>query len=108
LTPRGESDLGNKLSRSRRLAIIREFAYEKGFYAQPPFSGVLPNSAELQLAVRIIGIHATVFPEKGNFPFRDDIQASPPKIINKLAKDNTALLTTQAESDIVVPPIYIV
>jgi hypothetical protein len=34
LNPRDEGDQGNKLSRSRRSAIIREFAYERGFYAQ--------------------------------------------------------------------------
>ncbi len=46
-----------------------------------------PTYEEMRLAVRIIGIHAIVFPEKGDFPCRVDIQATPPKIVEKLEKD---------------------
>ncbi len=47
----------------------------------------MPTYEEMRLAVRIIGIHATVFPEKGDFPFKVDVQATPPKIVEKLEQD---------------------
>jgi len=43
VNPKEEDDHVSKLSQSRRLFIVPEFAYERGFYAQPPFSGVLPS-----------------------------------------------------------------
>jgi hypothetical protein len=65
-----------------------------------------PSYTELRLAVRIMGIHAIVFPAEGDSPFSVEMQASPPKIIEKLAKDKHALLQARLEGDeraIVVP-----
>lgn len=39
---------------------------------------------ELRLAVRIIGLTATVFPMHGNYPFRHQIKARPPEVMKML------------------------
>ncbi len=43
-----------------------------------------PTYEEKRLAVRIIGIHATVFPESGDFPFRAQVDATIPAIVSKM------------------------
>ena len=43
-------------------------------------SAYTPSYEELRLAVRIIGIHAIVFPLRGEYPFRYKIEVRPPKI----------------------------
>lgn len=44
-----------------------------------------PTYEELRLAIRILGIRVTVFPSTGDWPFRYDVIATVPEIINKLA-----------------------
>lgn len=62
-----------------------------------------PTYEEMRLAVRAMGIHAVVFPEKGDYPFRTDIQAKPPKIIGKLEESKGFAAEELMESDIVTP-----
>jgi IS1 family transposase len=44
LNQRDEDDQSKRLSWSRLLANVLSFAYERGFYARPPFNAVLPPS----------------------------------------------------------------
>jgi hypothetical protein len=43
-----------------------------------------PSYAELRLAVRILGIKAVVYPTKGEWPFRYQIEVSVPEIMRLL------------------------
>jgi len=43
-----------------------------------------PTYEEMRLAVRILGIKATVFPAHGNYPFRAKIDATIPAIVSKM------------------------
>ena len=44
----------------------------------------IPSYAEMRLAVRIIGIRATVFPSKGDWPCRFQIEITVPAIAAKM------------------------
>ncbi len=41
---------------------------------------------ELRLAIRILGLHAVVFPMHGDYPYRYKIEARPPEIMKHLGK----------------------
>jgi len=43
-----------------------------------------PEYQELRLAVRVLGIRATIYPTQGDWPFRCDIVATVPEIAKKL------------------------
>jgi hypothetical protein len=45
-----------------------------------------PSYEEQRLAVRILGIRATVFPEHGDYPFRKKIDVAPPAVMALLGK----------------------
>jgi hypothetical protein len=47
LNPRDQDGQASTLSRFRRSASVLSFDCERGFYAQPPFSGVLPIQGEI-------------------------------------------------------------
>ncbi len=71
-----------------------------------------PTYTEMRLAIRIIGIHITVLPEKGDFPYRIEVQVKPPKIVH-LLEDDRKLLAEELlrgdeepfEGDIVTPMV---
>lgn len=56
-----------------------------------------PSYEEQRLAVRILGIRATVFPEHGDYPFRKKIDVAPPAVMAHLTKycvsDNPSSIT---------------
>jgi hypothetical protein len=43
-----------------------------------------PTYEEKRLAVRILGIKASVYPAKGDFPFRVQFEVAPPAILSKI------------------------
>ncbi len=43
-----------------------------------------PTYEEKRLAVRIMGIHAVVYPTTGDYPFRAYVDVAPPRILSKL------------------------
>jgi site-specific DNA recombinase len=47
-----------------------------------------PTYEEMRLAVRIMGIHAVVFPTTGDYPFRVQVDAQPPRIMAKLTNQH--------------------
>ncbi len=56
-----------------------------------------PSYDELRLAVRIIGIKVTVYPTKGDYPYRYTIKATVPEVMKKLyntMSDGRVLLIT--------------
>jgi len=50
-----------------------------------------PTYEELRLAVRILGIHVTVYPSKGDYPFRYQIEVRVPQIVKGLVNDALSL-----------------
>lgn len=44
----------------------------------------IPTYEEKRLAVRILGLKATVYPTKGDFPFRAQFEVAPPAILSKM------------------------
>lgn len=51
------------------------------FLTDPSYT---PSYEELRLAVRILGIHVTVYPSQGNYPYRYEIEVRVPQIIKGL------------------------
>jgi|SRR5215469_365763 len=50
-----------------------------------------PSYEELRLAVQILGIHVTVFPSKGDYPFRYKIEVRVPQIVRGLVRTSSGL-----------------
>jgi len=58
------------------------------FLADPSYT---PSYEELRLAVQILGIHATVYPSKGDYPFRYKIEVRVPQIVRGIVRTASSL-----------------
>lgn len=75
-----------------RAAIEKEIArFEKWAEEARPSLGnpdYKPSYEELRLAVRILGIVVTVYPAKGTWPFRSQVDATVPAVLAKVKPDS--------------------
>jgi hypothetical protein len=73
----------------KELRKFEEWAQQvRPFLADPSYT---PSYEELRLAVRILGIHVPVYPSKGGYPFRYQIEVRVPQIVKGLVSTTSSL-----------------
>ena len=75
-----------------RVRKFEEWAEQvRPFLANPSYT---PSYEELRLAVQILGIHVTLYPSKGDYPFRYQIELRVPQIFKGLVGTSLSLACT--------------